>query len=328
VALCSTILSNGPKHITQFVSELYAAEAGTRSLLKGAGGAKRWLTNSAWARDTFNVYRPNPKERPLSWNVRLRKGAVSIGESAGPKTYQVKAAAATDAAAMLAAVSPQPKSSASNLLAAQSSRLGPAVTTAREIPCRAGLASMVDSALLDADLDAFLSLASAPPHAAALAAAPPPLGTGHADAPQLPSQAAADGCTRPPRARLVQTPRAASCRVKRFQLNSSELTPLSSDSSALSFSSDDEAEPHPVPTSMDLYEPFHVDTLEPCLSPLQLAAGPAAVVTSTAMPAAAPEATRRRVKQYRCDFHCGFTGAFQLVAEHEATCAKRLGASS
>ena len=229
---------------------------------------------------------------------------------------------------MLPAVSPQPKSSASNLLGAQRARLGPAVATAREIPCRAGLASMVDSALLDADLDAFLSLASAPPHAAALAAAPPPLGTGHADAPQLPSQAAADGCTRPPRARLVQTPRAASCRVKRFQLNSSELTPLSSDSSALSFSSDDEAEPHPVPTSMDLYEPFHVDTLEPCLSPLQLAAGPAAVVTSTAMPAAAPEATRRRVKQYRCDFHCGFTGAFQLVAEHEATCAKRLGASS
>jgi hypothetical protein len=60
-----------------------------------------------------------------------------------------------------------------------------------------------------------------------------------------------------------------------------------------------------------------IDAVEPFALPVPL--GPELAATEGV--GTAPELNG--VQLYECDYRCGFTGSFQLVAQHEVTCAKR-----
>lgn len=68
LAAAMEMLLSGPKAMTQFVAELYAADPAAREEIKAAGGAKSWLSLHA----EFAVYQPQPEEQPLTWHVSLR----------------------------------------------------------------------------------------------------------------------------------------------------------------------------------------------------------------------------------------------------------------
>ena len=68
LAAAGELLLSGPKAMTQFVAELYAADPAAREEIKAAGGAKSWLSLHA----EFAVYQPQPEEQPLVWHVSLR----------------------------------------------------------------------------------------------------------------------------------------------------------------------------------------------------------------------------------------------------------------
>ena len=61
LAAAEELLLSGPKAMTQFVAELYAADPAAREEIKAAGGAKSWLS----ARAEFDVYQPQPEEQDV-----------------------------------------------------------------------------------------------------------------------------------------------------------------------------------------------------------------------------------------------------------------------
>jgi hypothetical protein len=75
----------------------------------------------------------------------------------------------------------------------------------------------------------------------------------------------------------------------------------------------------PAPTASGPPEGASADTVEQSLLPFPPDAAQAAEDASTA-----PQP--KNVQLYMCDYQCGFAGSFQLVAQHEVTCAKRTDA--
>jgi hypothetical protein len=68
------LLGNGPKSMANFCTEMYQDDPAVKAHLQAAG-AKEWLMARP---ETFVVYRPNPDDKKLTWNVRLRdQGACS-----------------------------------------------------------------------------------------------------------------------------------------------------------------------------------------------------------------------------------------------------------
>jgi hypothetical protein len=77
-----------------------------------------------------------------------------------------------------------------------------------------------------------------------------------------------------------------------------------------------------VPCANDVHQPG-MDTL------LAARSDDIAVAANTAAPAVARESTHPKwLPFYRCENHCGFTGTFNHVARHEASCARRTAASA